>query len=234
MRINPPITDTIIFSGGGGLVIRKQKAKVSPGKNNFEIMDVPASFDPEQVIVEIVSEFQDKVKLSQLSIKLPDKTIVNMGISRERTASNNIITNATDLRAESRKKILAICESAYYRQYEDMFGEIDIVVASEGDAEINLTLKYFIIDLRIRWKPGVQVDLDEKNNVAKIVGYINVDNNSDFIFENVELEFAEFDLAPTPVMPVGGEAEQQAFAQMQIPANENILRNIQRLKRRFK
>jgi len=234
MKINPPITDAIIFSGGGGLVIRKQKTSVSPGKNNFEIMDVPASFDPEQVIVEIKSEQQEKVKLSQLSVKLPDKTIANMVISRERTASNNIITNATDLRAESRTKILAICESAYYRQYEDMFGEIDIVISSEVDTEIDLILKYFIIDLRIRWKPGVQVDLDEKNNNARILGYINIDNNSDFILENVELEFAEFDLSPTPVMPAGGEAQQPAFAQMEIPANENILRNIQRLKRRFK
>jgi len=232
LRINPPITDAIIFSGGGGLVIRKQKVKVTPGKNNLEIMDVPASFDPETITVELEGEQLDNIKLHQLSVKLPDRTIVDMVIQRERNASNNIITNATDLRAESRKQILAICESAYYRQYEDMMGKLDIIVQSDIEGEINLSIKYFIIDMRIRWKPGVQVDLDEKNQAAKIVGYINVDNNSDFIFENVELEFAEFELAPTTTQ---SSSELQPYEQQAtMPLKQNMLKNIQRLKRRIK
>lgn len=234
MRINPPITDAIIFSGGGGLVIRKQKVKVTPGKNNLEIMDVPASFDPETITVELKGEKLDNIKLHQLSVKLPDRTIVNMVIQRERNASNNIITNATDLRAESRKEILAICESAYYRQYEDMMGELEIIVQSDIEGEINVIIKYFIIDMRIRWKPGVQVDLDEKNQVAKIVGYINVDNNSDFIFENVELEFAEFELAPTPSAAQYPSQPQAYAAGENMPIQENMLKNVRRLKRRIK
>ncbi len=89
-------------------MIRKQNIRVTPGKNDFEIMDVPASFEPEQVIAELEGENLDKVKITQLSLKLPDRTIVNMVIQRERNASNNIISSATDLRAESRKDILAI------------------------------------------------------------------------------------------------------------------------------
>ncbi len=167
--------------------------------NYFEIMDVPASYDPEQVIAELEGENVNNVKITQLSLKLPDRTIVNMVIQRERNASNNIISSATDLRAESRKEILAICESAYYRQYEDMLGELNITVQSDIQGEINLSIKYFFNDTRIRWKPGVQVDLDEKTNNARIIGYINVDNNSDLLLENVELKFAEFDLAEAPV-----------------------------------
>jgi len=236
LRINPPITDAIIFSGGGGLVIRKQKVRVTPGKNILEIMDVPASFDPETITVELKGEQLNSIKLSQISVKLPDRTIANMVIQRERNASNNIITNATDLRAESRKQILAICESAYYRQYEDMMGELNITIQSDIEGEVIIVIKYFIIDMRIRWKPGVQVDLDEKNNVATIVGYINVDNNSDFIFENVELEFAEFELGPLPVGVTVPPmvSEQQAYAQVNAPMESNYLRNIQRLKRRIK
>ena len=180
-------------------MIRKQTIKVAPGKNEFEIIDVPASYDPEQVTVELKGENLNNIKITQLSLKLPDRTIVNMVIQRERNASNNIISSATDLRAESRKEILAICESAYYRQYEDMLGELSIIVQSDIEGEINLSIKYFFNDTRIRWKPGVQVDLDEKSNNATIIGYINVDNNSDLLLENVELKFAEFDLAETPM-----------------------------------
>ncbi|MHC1590703.1 MAG: hypothetical protein ACXQS8_01315, partial [Candidatus Helarchaeales archaeon] len=67
MKVNPPITRAIIFSGGGGLVVRQQKIKVNPGKNIFEVQEVPASFDPDTTTVEIQSSQPDKVKLIQLS-----------------------------------------------------------------------------------------------------------------------------------------------------------------------
>jgi len=196
---------------------------------------VPASYDPEQVIAELEGENLDKIKITQLSLKLPDRTIVNMVIQRERNASNNIISSATDLRAESRKEILAICESAYYRQYEDMLGELDIRIQSDIEEEITLSIKYFFNDTRIRWKPGVQVDLNEKNNVATIIGYINVDNNSDILLENVELKFAEFDLAETPME---GEYEDEfereeeyGEAPRAAPAKKKVYKKVQRLKR---
>ena len=196
---------------------------------------MPASYDPEQVIAELEGENLDKIKITQLSLKLPDRTIVNMVIQRERNASNNIISSATDLRAESRKEILAICESAYYRQYEDMLGELDIRIQSDIEEEITLSIKYFFNDTRIRWKPGVQVDLNEKNNVATIIGYINVDNNSDILLENVELKFAEFDLAETPME---GEYEDEfereeeyGEAPRAAPAKKKVYKKVQRLKR---
>jgi len=231
LKINPPITEAIIFSGGGGLVIREQKVKISPGKNTLEILEVPSSFDPDTVTVEIESEYQNRVKLTQVSINLPDKTISEMVISREKNASNNIITNATDLRAESRQKILSICESAYYRQYEDMTGELNIIINSELDVEIKLSIKYFFNDTRICWTPGVQVDLDANNN-ATIIGYINVDNNSDFNFENVELKFAEFDLAPAPLDTLGNLEgyEEEEYGERMMPAKKSILRQVKRLK----
>jgi hypothetical protein len=220
-------------------VIRKQKIKITPGMNYFEIMDVPASYDPEQVIAELEGENLNNVKITQLSLKLPDRTIVNMVIQRERNASNNIISSATDLRAESRKEILAICESAYYRQYEDMLGELDITVQSDIKGEITLSIKYFFNDTRIRWKPGVQVDLDVKNNNARIIGYINVDNNSDLLLENVELKFAEFDLAETPMegedeFDFEGEEEYgevpRAAPASGAPSKKKVYKRVQRLK----
>ena len=219
-------------------MIRKQKIRVAPGKNEFEIIDVPASYDPEQVTVELEGENLGSVKITQLSLKLPDRTIVNMVIQRERNASNNIISSATDLRAESRKEILAICESAYYRQYEDMLGELDIIIQSDvKEEEITLSIKYFFNDTRIRWKPGVQVDLDEKSNVATIIGYINVDNNSDLLLENVELKFAEFDLAETPMegededeFEFEGEDEYGEEPRVK-PRKKKLYKQVQRLKR---
>ena len=193
MKINPQIKEAIIFSGGGGLAIREQKVKILPGKNTLEILEVPSSFDAETITVEIETEHKDGIKLVQVSVSLPDKTISDMVISREKSAANQIISQATDLRT-GRNEILRICESAYYRQYEDMKGELTVIIQSDLEAEIQLTIKYFFTDMRIRWKPGIQVDLNE--NTARMVGYINVNNNSDFIFENVELKFAEFELAP--------------------------------------
>ncbi|MHA1313843.1 MAG: hypothetical protein ACTSRB_08060 [Candidatus Helarchaeota archaeon] len=238
MKINPPITRAIIFSGGGGLVVRQQKMKAVPGKNVFEVLEVPASFDPDTTTVEIKTGQPEKVKLVQLSVKLPDKKTVEMVINRERTASDNIITNATDLRAESRHKILNICESAYYRQYEDMYGELNIIVKSEIEDEIDITIKYFILDPRIRWTPTLQVDLDEKNKTANIIGYINVNNNSDFLFENVELEFAEFELATTPIeyqpsmlLPEQEVQNIQSMVQAPVAVRKNVLQQLKRLKR---
>ncbi|MHA1298567.1 MAG: hypothetical protein ACTSO9_03890 [Candidatus Helarchaeota archaeon] len=212
-------------------MIREQKVRITPGKNMLEVEEVTASFDPDTITVEIKSEQQNRVNLVQVSVNLPDRTISNMVISREKTAANNIITNAADLRAESRKQILAICESAYYRQYDDMVGELIIIVQSEIEAEIELSIKYFFNDTRIRWKPGLQVDLDE-NNKATIIGYINVDNNSDFLFENVELKFAEFELESIPSDEFAGvENEEEAeYTQKAMPTKQRILKQVKRLK----
>ena len=48
MKINPPPVKFTIFSGGGGLVIRRQQVQLSPGINTFEIDEVPAAFDQDR------------------------------------------------------------------------------------------------------------------------------------------------------------------------------------------
>ncbi len=46
MLIDPKVTKLSIFNGGGGIVEREIKLSLSQGTNEFEIANVPASFDP--------------------------------------------------------------------------------------------------------------------------------------------------------------------------------------------
>jgi len=239
MKINPPPIKFIIFSGGGGLVTRQQKVMVNPGKNQFEIQDVPASFDPETSTVDISSTEIEKIKLIQISVKQPDKKTVEMVINREKNASDGIIKTATDLRAENREQIISICESAYYRQYEDMFGDLMIELESQVSAEVNIMIKYFISDIRIKWNSSLQIDLDENTKNATIVGYIMVNNSSDFKYENIELEFAEFELMPGIPDTASFNFAQEAQAVLNdeaefIPNKQQLYRNVRKMKRLIK
>ena len=66
MKINPIITQFVIFSGGGGLVSRSQSINLTAGKNIFEVQDVPTSFIGETVKVELENV---EAKLTQIVIK---------------------------------------------------------------------------------------------------------------------------------------------------------------------
>jgi hypothetical protein len=193
MKINPPCKTFIIFSGGGGLIYRAQPVEVPAGQTIFEISDVPASFDPNTTTVEL-KDVSGEVELSQIDVRRPDKRIVDSFIQREKDASNQIIESSTDLRGANREKIIQICESAYYRRYEDMMGIISVSVNAKVPSKFILQINYFIEDSRIKWKPTVHVKIDDITKKAIIEGYIMVMNNSDFNYENVDLQLAEFDL----------------------------------------
>ncbi|MBD3226927.1 MAG: hypothetical protein GF329_01965 [Candidatus Lokiarchaeota archaeon] len=230
MKINPSCSTFIIFSGGGGLVTRSQMVEVQQGQTTFEITDVPASFDPNTTTVELLENVDDNVELVQIDVRRPDKRIVDSFIQREKTASDSIIQSSTDLRGANREKIIRICESAYYRRYEDMLGTIMISVKAKVPCKFKLQIKYFIEDTRIKWKPTIHVKINKDTHNAEIEGYIMVMNNSDFNFENVELQFAEFDL----IREVGEEgllgniATEQAV-QTKMPKTR-LLQNLRRVK----
>lgn len=233
MVINPPCKKFVIFSGGGGLIYRSQIVEVPTGRTIIDIGDVPASFDPNTTTVELIDVNGD-ASVAQIDVRRPDKRIMDMFINREKSASDTIIQSSTDLRGSNRQKIIQICESAYYRRYEDMTGSISVVVDAKENSNFTLQIKYFIEDSRIKWKPTIRVNIDEKTKKANIEGYIMVMNNSDFSFENVELQFAEFDL----VSDVGEEGflEEIAFeqaAQTNMPKTK-MLQNLRRVKKFIK
>ena len=45
MLIDPKVKSIVIFNGGGGIVEREMKLTVQQGINEFQIQNVPASFD---------------------------------------------------------------------------------------------------------------------------------------------------------------------------------------------
>jgi hypothetical protein len=229
MTINPPCKKFIIFSGGGGLSFRSQTIEISSGQTLIEISDVPASFDPNTTTVEL-NNIKGNAKVIQIDVRRPDKRIMDMFINREKTASDAIIQSATDLKGSNREKIIQICESAYYRRYEDMKGTIIILVEAEESCESLLDIKYFIEDSRIKWKPTIQVEIDEKTKSANIEGYIMVMNNSDFSFENVELQFAEFELIKE-VNDHGflEQFEYEQAKQTELPATK-LMKNLKKMK----
>ena len=234
MNVNPKNKQFVIFSGGGGLITRSQVVEVPAGQTTLEIAEVPASFDPNTTTVEILDITMGEVELGQTDVRRPDKRIVDSFIQREKTASDAIIKASTDLRGTNREKIIQICESAYYRRYEDMTGAIAVSVKAKVPSKFTLQINYFIEDTRIKWKPTIHVYIDETTKKAHIEGYIMVMNNSDFTFENVELQFAEFDL----IREVGEDGflediEMEQAVQTEIPKTR-MLQNLQRMKRLIK
>jgi hypothetical protein len=230
MKINPPCKKFVIFSGGGGLISRSQVVEVPAGQTTFEISEVPASFDPNTTTVELRDIAMGEVELSQTDVRRPDKRIVDSFIQREKSASDSIIQASTDLRGSNRERIIQICESAYYRRYEDMSGTITISVSAKVPSKVTLQVNYFIEDTRIKWKPTIHVNINEQTKKAHIEGYLMVMNNSDFNFENVELQFAEFDL----VREIGDEGflnniEAEQAVQTEMPKTR-LLQNLRRMK----
>ncbi|MFW9917168.1 MAG: hypothetical protein ACFFGZ_16295 [Candidatus Thorarchaeota archaeon] len=188
MKINPPYLKFIVFSGGGGLVIREQGIKLTPGRNILEVQDVPSSFDEDTVAVELENT---EAKLIEIVAKKPDRRFVEDAMSRERRASEKILSESVDMRTEIRSELLRICEGVQARRYEDSPSDFGIIIDAEKEEQGTIQISYFIGDSRIWWTPSLQIDLNDDK--ARVTGYILVENHTNLNFEDVELEFAEFE-----------------------------------------
>jgi hypothetical protein len=230
LKINPLPTKFIVFSGGGGLVSRRQVVKVVPGLNTFEIDDVPAAFDPRTATVELINA-PAGVEIVQLNVKRPDKLIMSQFIQREKSAATNIINAATDLRGQNREKIIQMIESTHYRSYEDVLASFTAILSSKVDAEIDLDVRYFVEDARIKWEPSIHISLDKDAKTASIEGFIMVMNNSDFTYPQCELGFAEFELEHQPDDAGGylNKLQDEQTAQNIVPQSK-MMPNLKRMK----
>ncbi|MFX1535920.1 MAG: DUF4140 domain-containing protein [Promethearchaeota archaeon] len=190
MKINPPHNRFIIFSGGGGLVLREQTIKLSAGRNVIEIQDVPSSFDEDTVSVELEGS---EAELIQIVVKKPDRRFVEDAMQRERQASERILSESVDIRTELREELLTICEGIRSYRYEDSFSELIITIDSKKEEMGKIMISYFLDDGRIWWTPSIQVDIGENDKEARITGYILVENQTTLNFEDVELGFVEFE-----------------------------------------
>jgi len=232
MLIDPKVKSIVIFNGGGGIVEREMKLPVQQGINEFQIQNVPASFDPNSADIKLehlTPEDKESITLQQTVISLPDYKNAEQLIGREKSAANSIISYAIDFTRELRENVLNICEASSYRMYFDMKGTFNFIINSTKDGEIIVKIIYFLSDVRIRWNTTLQVNINEDGKTAEIEGFIVVDNQTGFTYENVELGFAIFELPQTPsnivdyqtnVPPVG--LRQEMLGEL------NSLKNIQK------
>lgn len=232
MLIDPKVKSIVIFNGGGGIVEREMKLPVQQGINEFQIQNVPASFDPNSADIKLehlTPEDKESITLQQTVISLPDYKNAEQLIGREKSAANSIISYAIDFTRELRENVLNICEASSYRTYFDMKGTFNFIINSTKDGEIIVKIIYFLSDVRIRWNTTLQVNINEDGKTAEIEGFIVVDNQTGFTYENVELGFAIFELPQTPsnivdyqtnVPPVG--LRQEMLGEL------NSLKNIQK------
>lgn len=231
LKINPPPSKFIIFSGGGGIVEREQRVHLLSGLNRLEIDDVPAAFDPSTTTVYFPDQNVEGVTLLQIDVKRPDKFIVNNFINREKNAANAIIQSSSDLRGPNRDQIIDLIESAHYRRYEDMAGTIAVSIESKVEQEISIGIKYFLEDARIKWEPTLHIKVDEDTNLATVDGFILVMNNTDTSYSQSDALFAQFEFEKTDIADRGFldnlETEQQA--QNVMPQNE-MMRNLKKSK----
>ncbi len=208
---------------------RRQSVKLTGGINTFEIDEVPAAFDPKTATVEIIGA-PDGVEVVQLDVKRPDKTIMNQFMGREKTAATNIINAAADLRGQSREKIIQIVESTHYRSYEDAIGSFTVIISSKKDVTVDLEIRYFLEDARIKWEPSLHIALDQATGEATLEGFILVMNNSDFTYPQCELQFAEFELArAVPETGYLDNLEEEQAVQNVVPQSQ-MVKNLKRMK----
>lgn len=200
MLIDPKVKSLVIFNGGGGIVEREMKLSIQPGINEFEIQNVPASFDPNSADIKlehITLEDKELITLQQTIITLPDYNNSQQIIDREKSAANSIISYAIDFTREMREKVSNICEASSYKTFADMKGTFNFIINSTKEGEVIVKILYFLSDVRIKWDTMLQVNIEEGGKAAEIEGFIVVDNQTGFTYENVELGFAIFEL-PTP------------------------------------
>jgi hypothetical protein len=200
MLIDPKVNKLIIFNGGGGIVERQIKLSLNQGLNKYEIANVPASFDPNSADIQlefITPSDKDSITLQQTIVSLPDKNTSQQIIDREKSAATSIISYAIDFTRELREKVSNICEASSYRTYSDMKGVFEFIINATKEGEVVVKIKYFIADLRMKWQTSLQVDIKNNGKNAEIEGFLIVDNQTGFSYENVELGFAIFDLPDT-------------------------------------
>ena len=92
-----------------------------------------------------------------------------------------------------REKVSRICEASSYRTYADMIGTFDFIINAKREAEIIVKTNYFVRDIRIKWETTLNVNIDSDNK-AEIEGFIVVDNQTAFTYDDVELGFAIFEI----------------------------------------
>jgi len=236
MLIDPRVNKLVIFNGGGGIVERQIKLNLNQGLNKFEIANVPASFDPNSADIRL--EFinpQDKnsITLQQTIVSLPDRNTSQQIIDREKSAATSIISYAIDFTRELREKVSNICEASSYRTYADMKGIFEFIINSTKQEEVVVKIIYFIADLRIKWQTTLTVDIKDNGNTAEIEGFLVVDNQTGFSYENVELGFAIFELPSTDMQIqmdeyYGGEGEmaQEAISNLSRQKKTQRMRNL--------
>ena len=201
MLIDPKVTKIVIFNGGGGIVEREMKLSLNQGNNEFQIQNIPASFDPNSADIKlkyIKPEDKNIISLQQTIVSLPDKSHVEQVINREKSAANNIISYSIDFTRELREKISNICEASSYRTYADMRGTFNFIINSKKDGEVIVEILYFVSDIRIKWNVNLQININSDGKTADMEGFIIVDNQTGFSYDNVELSFAIFELPSAP------------------------------------
>ena len=237
MLIDPKVTKLSIFNGGGGIIEREIKLSLSQGTNEFEIANVPASFDPNSADIKleyIRTEDKDLITLQQTIVSLPDVNTSQQIIDREKSAATNIITYSIDFTRELRERVSEICEASSYRTYADMKGTFNFIINSKIKGEVIVKILYFIADLRIKWETTLQVNINDDGKSAEIEAFLVVDNQTGFSYEDVELGFAIFELPRTTFETTGADfvpaanmpVEQQAFAELSKQKRTQRMRNI--------
>jgi hypothetical protein len=210
MLIDPKVEKLIIFNAGGGIVERGIKLTLNQGINEFQIQNVPASFDPNSADIRleyVTPEDRESIILQQTITALPDMTNAQQLIDREKSAANSIISYAIDFTRELREKVTTICEASSYRTYADQKGIFDFIInCSNKEGEVIVKITYFVSDLRIRWHTSLQVKINDDGKTAEVEGFIIVDNKTGFSYDNVELGFAIFELPKAPGYPTTGES----------------------------
>jgi len=205
MLIDPKVKKLVIFNAGGGIVEREMKLTLNQGINEFQIQNVPASFDPNSADIEL--EYinpvdKESITLQQTITALPDMTNAQQIIEREKSAATSIISYAIDFTRELREEVSTICEASSYRTYADMKGAFDFIVnCSKQEGEVIVKVNYFVSDLRVRWHTSLQVNISDDGKTADVEGFIIVDNKTGFSYDNVELGFAIFELPRTTRYP---------------------------------
>jgi len=220
--IDPAVKSLIVFNSGGGIVEREMKLSLQQGRNEFHIQNVPASFDPNSADIQleyIKAEDEGDIILQQTIVSLPDRNNVEQVIDREKSAANSIISYAIDFTREMRQTVSSICEASSYRTYADMIGTFNFIINAMKESEVIVKILYFISDVRIKWEVNLQVDIKNDGKTAEIEGFIIVNNQTGFSYDNVDLGFAIFELPSitsypstgAPPMPsAGGQTMNQA------------------------
>lgn len=237
MIIDPKVKSLVIFNAGGSIVEREMKLTLQQGINEFQIQNVPASFDPNSADIKLEYINQDDkefITLQQTIVTLPDKNISQQIIDREKSAANSIISYAIDFTREMRETVSNICEASSYRTYSDMKGTFDFIINAKKEGEVIVKILYFIDDKRMRWSTNLQVNISKDGKTAEIEGFLVVDNQTGFSYDNVEIGFAIFELPSPSFSPDRGyyppsrpESSMPEFKQ-EMQSELNMMQSIQK------